>query len=126
MRDVKFFRCNHCKNLAELINDGGVPMMCCGQPMEALLPNTVDAATEKHVPHVTVENGEIRVKVGSVPHPMLDEHSIEFIYLQTEKGGQRKCLKAGEEAAAVFTVVDDKAVSVYEFCNLHGLWKTDL
>lgn len=126
MKDLKFYRCKHCKNLVELLHDGGVPMICCGEAMEILAPNTVEAATEKHIPDVTVENNEVSVKIGSVPHPMLEEHHIEFIYLQTQNGGQRKDLVPGEEAVAVFALQEDKPVAVYEYCNLHGLWKKEL
>ena len=94
--------------------------------MEAMVPNTTDAANEKHVPVVTVEGNVIKVKVGSAEHPMQPEHFIQWIYLETENGGQRKALKPGDAPKAVFVVEDDKPVAVYEYCNLHGLWKKDL
>ncbi|MEG1104188.1 MAG: desulfoferrodoxin family protein [Oscillospiraceae bacterium] len=126
MSSHKFFRCKHCGNLVGLINNAGVPMTCCGEPMEELIPNTVDAAIEKHLPCVTVEGNTVTVKVGTVAHPMLQEHHIEFIYLNTENGGQRKALKVGAEPTATFTLVDDKAVEVFAYCNIHGLWKITL
>lgn len=119
----KFFRCKHCGNLVGLINNAGVPMVCCGEPMDELIPNTVEAAEEKHLPAVSVKERLVHVKVGSVAHPMTEEHHIEFIYLQTENGGQRKCLKAGAEASAMFAVLEDKPLEVFAYCNLHGLWK---
>lgn len=120
----KFFRCKHCGNLVGIINDGGEPMICCGDPMEELSPNTVEAATEKHIPEVHFNKGLVHVKVGSVAHPTTEEHHIDFIYLQTEHGGQMRCLKVGAEATAEFTVLEDKPLEVYAYCNLHGLWKS--
>ena len=122
----RFFICNHCKNLIGLIDDKGVPMVCCGSRVTELIPNTVDASGEKHLPEVIVSGDNIKVQVGSVPHPMVDEHYIQFIYVETEHGGQRKCLKPGEEPNAEFSFVGDKPVAVYEYCNLHGLWKTEI
>ncbi|MCL2593268.1 MAG: desulfoferrodoxin [Defluviitaleaceae bacterium] len=120
----KFFICNICKNLLGLIENNGVPMMCCGEKMMELVPNTVEASNEKHLPEVTVSGDKISVVVGSVEHPMEEAHWIQFIYVETEKGGQRKGLKPGDAPKADFCFVDDKPVAVYEYCNLHGLWKT--
>ena len=94
--------------------------------MEALEANTVDASGEKHLPVVTVADDVITVNVGSVPHPMTAEHLIEWIFVETEHGGQRKALKAGDEPVVHFALKDDKAVAVYAYCNLHGLWMTEL
>ena len=124
--NVKFYICRHCGNLVGMIHDAGVPMMCCGQKMEALEPNTVEASGEKHLPAVTVEDGAIHVNVGSVDHPMLPEHFIEWVYVQTENGGQRKVLKPGDKPHVTFFLGDDKAVAVYAYCNIHGLWKTEI
>lgn len=123
MKEQKFFRCKHCGNLTALINDGGVPMICCGEPMELLLANTVEAATEKHIPEVSVNGRLVHAKVGSVTHPMTPEHHIEFISLQTKNGEQRKALEVGTDPAAIFAVLEDKPLEVYAYCNLHGLWK---
>ena len=123
---AKFYICSHCGNLVGMIHDAGVPLICCGQKMTALEPNTVEASGEKHVPSVTVENGVVTVNVGSVDHPMLLEHFIEWVYVQTEKGGQRKALNPGDAPNVSFHLGDDKAVAVYAYCNLHGLWKTEL
>ncbi len=122
MSESKFFVCRHCGNLVGMINDSGVPMMCCGQKMERLVPNSTDAAGEKHVPVVTIEGSKVTVKVGSVTHPMTEEHYIPWIYLETEKGGQRKALKPGEAPEATFIVEDDAPVNAFAYCNLHGLW----
>lgn len=123
---AKFRICRHCGNLVGMINDSGVTMICCGEPMEELTTNTTEAAHEKHLPDVTVEGDTVSVKVGSVDHPMIPEHYIEWIYLQTEHGGQRKALNPGDAPAAAFCVAEDKPVAVFAYCNLHGLWKTDL
>ena len=123
---TRFYICRHCGNLIGMVHDSGVPVVCCGEKMEPLVPNTVDAAGEKHLPVVTVEGDKVHVEVGSVAHPMLEEHSIKWIYLQTEHGGQRKALRPGDAPAADFVLCGDKAVAVYAFCDLHGLWKTAL
>jgi superoxide reductase len=105
-----------------MINASGVPMICCGQKMEALIPNTVDASGEKHLPVVTVEGSTVTVNVGSVDHPMIPEHFIEWVYVQTENGGMRKALKPGDAPNVSFCLGDEKAVAVYAYCNfLHGL-----
>ena len=125
-RDQKFFICKLCSNLIGVIDNKGIPLTCCGEEMTELIPNTVDASGEKHLPEVIISGDVMSVQVGSVPHPMTDEHYIQFIYVETESGGQCKCLKPGDEPKAKFSFVDDKPVAVYEYCNLHGLWKTDI
>ncbi|MBQ1930123.1 MAG: desulfoferrodoxin [Bacteroidales bacterium] len=122
---VKFFKCQTCSNVAVKMVDSTVPMFCCGKKMEELIPNTVDASGEKHVPVVTkLDGGKIKVEVGSVAHPMLPEHHIAFVYVETEKGGMYVNLTDKPEAE--ITVGDEKVIAVYEYCNLHGLWKTEL
>lgn len=122
----KFYICNKCGNLMEEINGSGVPVVCCGEKMHELTANTVEASHEKHLPVVTVNGSEIEVKVGSAVHPMVEEHSILWIYLQTSKGGQLKSLKPGDAPEAKFTLIDDEAIAAYAYCNLHGLWKTEI
>ena len=122
----KFFICKHCGNMVGLIDNHGVPLVCCGEEMTELVANTVEASAEKHLPVVKVEGDKVSVAVGSVLHPMEEAHHIAFIYLETEKGGQRKALKVGQEPVAEFALVDDKLIAVYEYCNLHGLWKTEV
>ena len=117
---MKFYVCSHCGNIVNMISDSGVPVMCCGAKMEELVPNTVEASVEKHIPQVEINGNEVKVTVGSVEHPMLPEHYIQWIYLETEKGGQRKNLNPGEAPSVAFTLNDDKAVAVYAYCNLHG------
>ncbi|MBQ2105854.1 MAG: desulfoferrodoxin [Lachnospiraceae bacterium] len=126
MKNEKFYICRTCGNLVNVINASGVPMMCCGKPMEALEPNTVEASGEKHIPAVTVEEGAVHVMIGSVEHPMVDVHYIEWVYLQTENGGQRIHLKPNQEPKVTFLLGNEKPVAVYAYCNLHGLWKTEL
>jgi superoxide reductase len=118
----KFFYCKRCGNLFGVISDSGVTPVCCGEPMTELTANSVDASLEKHVPVVTVSGDRVTVKVGSAPHPMQEDHYIQWIYLHTEHGGQRKALKPGDEPEAEFTLCGDKAVEAYAYCNKHGLW----
>lgn len=121
---MKFYVCEHCGNIIEYVKESGVPVMCCGQKMKEMVPGTVDAALEKHVPVVTVDGNKVKVAVGAVEHPMLEEHYIGFIAIETEQGVQRKALKPGEKPEAEFALADgDKLVAAYEWCNLHGLWK---
>lgn len=126
MKETKFFICEHCGNLVEVVNDAKVPMICCGQKMTQLIPGTVEASVEKHLPVVTVDGDKVRVEIGSVAHPMAEEHSILWVYLQTDKGGQRKNLAVGEAPAAEFALLGEKPEAVYAYCNLHGLWKTEI
>ena len=122
---VKFYRCRHCGNVIMKVVDSQVPVVCCGEKMEELVANTVDAAVEKHVPVVTkLDDCSIKVEVGSVPHPMLPEHHIAFIYVETKNGGIRVDLT--DKPEAIIYLGDEKPVAVYEYCNLHGLWKTEL
>jgi superoxide reductase len=122
----KFFICKHCGNLIGLINDKGIPLMCCGEKMAELVPNTTEASVEKHLPEVTVSGDSISVQIGSAPHPMEDEHHISFVYVETERGGQRKCLQIGGVPTVTFSFSGDKPKAVYAYCNLHGLWKTEI
>ncbi len=123
---AKFYICRKCGNLVGMVHDAGVPLMCCGQKMDVLEANTVDASGEKHLPVVTVADDVLTVNIGSVPHPMGEDHLIEWVFVETEHGGQRKALKAGDAPTVEFALKDDKPVAVYAYCNLHGLWKTDL
>ena len=122
----KFYICEHCGNIIGMVKDKGVPVMCCGQKMKELVPNTVEASGEKHIPAVTVEGNVLKVNVGSVNHPMAEEHFIEWVYVETENGGMRKNLKPGQEPNVIFALGDDKAIAVYAYCNLHGLWMAEV
>ena len=124
---MKFYKCNTCGNIITKLNDSGVPVVCCGETMEELVPGAVDGALEKHVPDVTIDGNNIKVQVGEVAHPMLEEHYIHFIVLETSCGSMIKNLSPNDAPNAEFTLSDgDKAVAVYEYCNLHGLWVKEL
>jgi superoxide reductase len=126
MVDTKFYKCNHCGNIFGTIHDAGVVPICCGEKMEILVPNTTDAAQEKHVPVVEKNGNSVTVKVGSVAHPMLAEHSIQWIILKSGNATHRAVLSPGDAPEAVFTIADASApIKVLEYCNLHGLWSAD-
>ena len=123
---MTFYKCKHCGNIVAYIENKGVPIMCCGEKMEPIEPNTTDAAGEKHVPVIGVDGQTVTVAVGSVEHPMMDVHYIEWIMLETKQGRQRKALKPGDKPVAVFALVPgDEVVAAYEYCNLHSLWKAE-
>lgn len=127
MKEPKFFLCKICGNLVENIIFSGVIMHCCGQPMNELIPNTVDAAKEKHVPVIEQNKNTVIVKVGEITHPMIPEHYIQWIYLKTNLGIQRKDLIPNEKPEAKFTLQDgEKVISAFAYCNLHGLWKKEI
>ena len=126
---LRLYRCKHCGNIVIMAYDGGGQLVCCGEPMELLEPNTVDAAQEKHVPVAEFDKdaGVLKVTVGSVAHPMTPEHLIEWIHVQTKQGGQMRKLTPDDKPEAVFKIADgDAPVTVFEYCNLHGLWKADI
>ena len=123
---TQFFKCKVCGNLVAMLNNSGAPMSCCDQPMSELIANTVDAAREKHIPFVEITGSSLNAQVGEVIHPMLPEHHIQWIYLETKQGGQFKRLNPGDAPAALFKTDGETPVAVYEFCNLHGLWKKEL
>ncbi len=105
---------------------GDTSQICCNDAMEELVAGSVDAAFEKHIPVYTVEGNVVSVTVGSVLHPMLPEHYIEWVFLKTKQGSQLKRLNPGEEPKASFALCDgDEVEAVYAYCNLHSLWKTE-
>lgn len=124
---VKFYKCMHCGNIALKVYDGGVNMVCCGEPMVELVADTQDAALEKHVPDVKIDGAHIHVNIGSVDHPMTPEHYIQFICLVKENGYEIHPLTSDSAPATDFYLGEgEKAVTVYEYCNIHGLWKLDI
>jgi len=125
MNAQKFFICIHCGNLIGMVLNKGIPLVCCGEKMTELVPNTVEASQEKHLPVIKADGNNILVSVGEIPHPMEEAHYISFVYLETKNGGQRKSLKAGDEPVVRFSLVDDEPAAVYAYCNIHGLWKTE-
>lgn len=122
MSDQKFYKCRLCGNFVSFIHNSGSPLTCCGEKMQEMVPNTSEGATEKHIPVIKIEGNTVTVTVGSTLHPMTEEHYIDFIYIHTEKGGQRKKLEPKAVPTAVFELVDDKLIEAFAYCNLHGMW----
>lgn len=122
---TKFYKCPHCGNVIVKLIDSKVPVVCCGEKMVELVPNTVDASSEKHVPKITfIDEHTIKVEVGSVAHPMTSEHYIAFIYVETDKGGIHVNLE--DKPEAIIAIGEATVVAVYEYCNLHGLWMKEM
>ena len=122
--EMKFYKCKHCGQIIAVVKATGVPVVCCGEKMTEIVAGSVDAAVEKHVPVCSVEGNVLTVTVGSVAHPMIAEHLIEWIAVQTDRGNQRKLLKAGDAPIVKFALLEgEKVEAVYAYCNLHGLWK---
>ena len=124
--DMKFYKCKHCGQMVAIVKETGVPIICCGEPMEEIIAGTTDAAVEKHVPVVTREGDKVTVSVGSVAHPMTAEHYIQFVILDTTAGVQIASLNPNDDPAAVFTVLSGAQVKkAYAYCNLHGFWVSE-
>lgn len=124
---MKIYRCPICGNIVTMLEDSGVAPHCCGKEMVLLAANTTDAATEKHVPVYLREEDCVKVKVGEVPHPMTEEHHISFVILVTDKGFKVNYIKDKAEAKTCFHICKHETpLEIYEYCNLHGLWKVIL
>lgn len=122
--EMKFYRCAHCGQIIAIVKGTSVPVKCCGEEMREIIPGTTDASVEKHVPVFEVRDNKVFVTVGSVDHPMLPEHYIEWVSLQTKFGNQRKALKPGDEPKVCFSICEgDEVKAVFAYCNLHSLWK---
>lgn len=122
-----FYRCRHCGNITVKVIDQGVPLECCGDTMEELIPHTADKGLEKHVPVVTrVDDRTLRVRVGSEEHPMLPQHYIQFVCLETDRGYEIAYLKPGDKPMVDFCSDRGVPLAVYEYCNVHGLWKRSI
>jgi len=119
---LQIYKCKVCGNIVEVLHGGAGELVCCGKPMEKLDEKTADAATEKHVPVIEKIDSGYEVKVGSVPHPMQEEHYIEWIELLADGKAYRQFLEPGDAPEAVFNV-EATEVSAREYCNIHGLWK---
>ncbi|MBQ3557415.1 MAG: (2Fe-2S)-binding protein [Oscillospiraceae bacterium] len=120
---MKFYKCSVCGNIITKVKDSSVPVFCCGKPMAELVPGSVEASAEKHIPIYTTDSNKVYVMVGEAEHPMQPEHFIEWIAIETTAGCQIKYLTPGEKPAAGFCMGrDDTLVAVYAYCNLHGLW----
>lgn len=126
MSEVLFYYCEHCGNMVQALHHLHAPIMCCGRKMTLLKAGTVEASHEKHIPVVAVDNGFVKVEIGAVAHPMTDEHSILWVYLLTDHAGHIKYLNPGDAPEAVFALHNEKPLAAYAYCNLHGLWKTEL
>ena len=122
MKERAFYRCAICGNIVGIIKDGGGELICCGQPMGQLIPNTVDAAAEKHVPVAKKPGEGLTVEVGGIPHPMTEEHHIEWICVEEPGRTQRAMLAPGDAPKAEYNLHGDQ-YEVFAYCNLHGLWK---
>ncbi|MGN1399674.1 MAG: desulfoferrodoxin family protein [Erysipelotrichaceae bacterium] len=124
---MKLFICQHCGNIAELIKDSSINPFCCGDKMTLLIPKEQDEGQEKHLPVVKIENSTVSIEVGSVAHPMLPNHYIAFIFLETDKAMYRVNLSSDDKPKCRFRINDDeKIMAVYSYCNIHGLWKTTI
>lgn len=123
---MKFYVCKHCGNIIQFAKESGVPVMCCGQKMEELVPGSTDGAVEKHVPVITIDGNAVVVTVGSTKHPMMENHYIEWIILETKKGYQKVKLSYTDEPYAKFLLTEgDSVIAAYEYCNIHGLWQAN-
>ncbi len=124
---LEIYRCGGCGNFVVFLSEKtACTPKCCGEEMKALIPNTTDAAGEKHLPVISVEGNQVKVHVGSVEHPMAEEHYIEMILIETTEGFAKKDLKPGAAPEATFALAEgEKLVAAYAYCNLHGLWKTE-
>jgi len=122
--DVKFLKCEHCGNLVGFIEDKGVEVICCGDPMNVLVAKQSDAGVEKHLPVATKDGDKLNVVVGDVLHPMTQEHYIQWIAVVGDDHTERIALKSTDEPKATFSFKGDS--DVYAYCNLHGLWKVNV
>lgn len=124
---MKFYKCELCGNIIEMVHESGQKVVCCGKEMKELIPGTTDGDKEKHVPVVKQDGCKICVLVGENAHPMEDSHYIQWIAIETTKGVHRKCLKPGERPKAVFAIgKSENLIAAYAYCNVHELWKCDI
>lgn len=122
--EMKFYRCARCGQIVAIVKGTGVPVVCCGQPMQEIVPGTVDASLEKHVPVWEKKGNLVTVRVGAAEHPMTEEHFIEWVSLKSRQGNQRKALRPGQAPEVVFALCEgDEVEAVFAYCNLHGLWQ---
>ena len=122
--EQKFYICENCGKMVALVKESGVPVVCCGKPMNEIIPGTTDASVEKHVPTYKVEGNKVHVVIGAVEHPMTEDHYIEWVSIQTTGGNQRKPLYPGQKPEVCFSLCEgDTVEAVYAYCNLHSLWK---
>ena len=122
----KFYICKKCGNIVEMVHASGAPLVCCGEKMSPIEAGVVEASREKHIPVAEVNGNVVKVTVGSVEHPMAEEHSILWVYLETTEGVQRKSLEVGKPPVVSFALDNEEPIAVYAYCNLHGLWKSEI
>ena len=123
--EQKFYICKKCGTMVAMVKEGKCTPSCCGETMEEIIPGTVEASREKHIPVIEQNGSIVKVTVGSVLHPMMDVHYIEWISIRTNLGNQRKVLKPNDEPTASFALLDgEELIEAYAYCNLHGLWKS--
>ena len=121
---TQIYKCNVCGNIVEVLHEGGGKLVCCGEPMELLMEKTEDVGQEKHVPVIEKTETGIRVKVGSIPHPMEEDHYIEWIEIIVDGKSYREFLKPGDQPEAEFNIDREaEEIKAREYCNIHGLWK---
>ena len=125
---MKFYKCNLCGQIVDMIKETKVPMICCGDTMSEIIPKTnEDGLSEKHIPVINLKKGKLVVNIGEIPHPMTSEHFIEWVAIVTNKGNQRKCLKPGDAPIVTFMLEKDELVKeIYAYCNIHSLWKLEV
>jgi superoxide reductase len=121
-KQLSIYKCEVCGNIVELLHEGKGELVCCGKPMKLFVENTVDAAREKHIPVIEKTSNGVKVKVGSVAHPMVEEHFIEWIEIIADGKAYRQFLKPGDAPEATFAIQANNIIA-REYCNLHGLWK---
>lgn len=122
--EMKFYRCKHCGQIVAVVKETGAAIVCCGEEMEELVPGTMDASVEKHVPVYEVKDNICHVRIGEIEHPMVENHYIEWVAIQTKFGNQRKALKPNDKPEVCFKLCDgDTVLAVLAYCNLHGLWR---
>lgn len=120
---VRFFECDICHNMIEMVNSSGVNIVCCNQDMTELKPNSVDADLEKHVPHYEKGGSVFKVKVGETMHPKTEDHHIMWVVLETNRGVYRKDIPVGDDPVVDFILLNgEEPLNVYAYCNIHGLW----
>lgn len=124
MSKTSFYVCSNCGNIVMFLEEGCGDVMCCHSPLEPVEPNTVDASQEKHIPVAELNGDEVTVKVGSLEHPMVEEHYIKWIFVISEDRIQKARLSPGQEPKARFSILGNGDLDIYEYCNIHGLWKT--
>ena len=124
--NTPFFICNHCKNIIAMIKQSGIPVHCCGEKMQEMIPGTTEGAQEKHIPVYEVNGNQVTVSVGQVHHPMTPEHFIEWVCLESQEGLHCRRLKPNMPPQVSFALAEGETVqAVYAFCNLHSLWKAE-